>query len=162
MNKKECPVCNMEVTNSDFQAEHLGISYWFCSQQCQKNFVSRPKLYLGVKSPRQTGKQVIKKCSFSLDTPVPENKAKEIMKTLNDMMGINEVKISGLKVSITYNLLEVTTKQIESTLEKSGTKLGEGWTDRLKRGWVQYTEENELDNLASTDAACCNKPPRRG
>jgi len=37
-----------------------------------------------------------------------------------------------------------------------------GWVERLKRGRIHYTEENELDNRVAGDVACCNKPPDKG
>ncbi len=162
MSSKQCPVCGMDVPSSEVTTEHLGICYHFCSQQCLENFTIRPKLYLGIKSEKQKGKSVIKKRSFVLDAPVPESGADALKAALSEMMGIREVVISGANVSITYDLLEATAMQIEHTFEKAGAKLGSGWAGQLKRGWIHYTEENELDNLASTDAACCNKPPQRG
>jgi len=152
----------MDVPDSGVTTEHLGICYHFCSQQCLENFTVRPKLYLGIKSEKQKGKRVIKKRSFVLDTPVPESGADALKAALSEMMGIRDVRVTGAKVSVTYDLLEATAIQIEQALEKADATLGSGWAGRLKRGWVHYTEENELDSLASTDAACCNKPPQRG
>ena len=162
MKIKQCPVCDMDASSSEITAENFGICYHFCSQQCLENFTARPKLYLGKKSQKREGKSVIKKRSFLLDTPIPGTDADSLEAALSEMMGIREVQISGAKVSVTYDLLEATAMQIEQVLEKAGAKLGAGWAGRLKRGWVQYTEENELDSLAATDAACCNKPPKRG
>ena len=155
-----CPVCGMDTSGSEITSDHLGISYHFCSQQCLQNFSSHPKIYLGIKSEKQKGKSVIKKRSFVLGSSIPRSDANTLEDALSEMMGIREVQISGEKVSITYDLLEVTAMQIEQVLEKEGIKLGSGWSDRLKRGWIQYTEENELNILSSTDSACCNRPPR--
>lgn len=78
------------------------------------------------------------------------------------MMGVQDVQVSESKVSVTYDLLEATAVQVEEALEQAGAKLGVGWSERLKRGWVHYTEENELDMLAAADGACCNRSPGRG
>jgi len=157
-----CPVCGMDTPSHEITTEHNGICYHFCSQQCLENFSKHPALYLSIKSPKREGKSVIKRRSFVLDTPVPDAGTKSFESVISEMMGVREVVISGEKVSVTYDLLEVTAEQIEQVLEKAGAKLGTGWASRLKRGWVQYKEENEIGILASTDAACCNKPPKQG
>jgi YHS domain-containing protein/copper chaperone CopZ len=162
MNAGQCPVCGMDAPSSKITTEHLGIRYHFCSRQCLENFSARPKLYLGIKSQKRKGKSVIKKRSFVLDSPIPETGADALEAALSEMMGIREVRISGAKVSVTYDLLEATAMQVEQALEKAGARLGAGWANQLKRGWVHYTEENELDVLAAPDAPCCNKPPARG
>ncbi len=77
------------------------------------------------------------------------------------MMGILDVRITGEKVAVTYDLFEATAEQIERDIEQAGAKLGAGWASRLRRGWVHYTEENELDNLAVSNMACCNTPPAK-
>jgi YHS domain-containing protein/copper chaperone CopZ len=152
----------MDASNSEITTEHLGVCYHFCSQQCLENFTTHPKMYLGIKSEKQKGKSVIKKRSFTLDRPIPESGVDALKAALSEMMGIRDVQVTGATVSVTYDLFEATATQIEQALEKAGAKLGSGWASRLKRGWIHYTEENELDNLASTDAACCNKPPGHG
>jgi len=81
---------------------------------------------------------------------------------LNKLMSVRNIKVEGDSLSIDYNLLEITAEQIESTLLRAGALMGLGWAERLKRGWIHYTEETELDNLATGDAACCNKPPAKG
>jgi len=152
----------MDASSYDIITEHNGICYHFCSQQCLENFTARPNLYLAIKSPKREGKSVMKKRSFILDRPVPESEANALQTELCKMMGIRGIQVNDATVSVTYNLLEATAIQVEKALEQAGAKLGEGWASRLKRGWVHYTEENELDILAATDASCCNKPPRRG
>ena len=157
-----CPVCGMNTSSHEITTEHNGICYHFCSQQCLENFITHPNLYLAIKSPKREGKSVIKKRSFTLDRPIPESGLDDLKADICNMMGVREVQASGAKISVTYDLLQATAMQIEQTLEKAGAKLGAGWADRLKRGWIHYTEENELGILAAPDAACCNKPPRRG
>ncbi|MDT8376758.1 MAG: YHS domain-containing protein [Mariprofundaceae bacterium] len=162
MTIKQCPVCGMDASTSEITTEHLGISYHFCSLQCMENFADHPHLYLAVKSPKRKGKSVIKKRSFTLDTPITEPGLDTLKTDMCNMMGIRDLQVTGTKVSVTYDLLEVTAIQVEQRLEQAGARLGAGWADRLKRGWIHYTEENELDHLAATDTTCCNKPPGRG
>lgn len=160
--KDKCPVCDMDTSTSALTMKHRGAPYKFCSHQCMENFIARPQLYLRLKSPKQEGKHVIKQRSFTLDTPIPELGLEALRNDLLKMMGIRDVQVTNSKVSVIYDLLEATALQIEQFFEQEGAKLGSGWADRLKRGWIHYTEENELNTLSSDDSACCNKPPRRG
>ncbi len=158
---KDCPVCGMDTTTTEIVTEHLDMSYHFCSQQCLENFIAHPKLYLGIKSLKKEGKHVIKRRSFMLDRPLQGSIENTLKTTLSAMMGVRDVRIVGVKVTVTYDLLEATSVQIEKDIEQAGTSLGTGWAERLKRGWVHYTEETELDNLAVDNMACCNKPPAK-
>ena len=157
MHAKRCPVCGMDAADPALTAEHIGNVYHFCSAQCLENFSARPRLYVGKGAQKAEGRVVVKRREFSLDRPVPDAAALEA--ALMRMMGVKEVGISGTKVSVTYDLLEATAAQIEQALTMAGAGLGTGWSARLKRGWVNYTEETELENLAAGDAPCCNRPP---
>ena len=157
-----CPVCGMDATDSTICADHLGITYHFCMEQCRENFLLRPKLYVGKQAAIKTGREVIKRRTFTLEQPLAGVKKECLMAALDQLMSVRNVTVGGDRVSIDYNLLEINAEQIETVLEKSGACMGAGWAERLKRGWVHYTEENELDNLATGDAACCNKPPAKG
>jgi hypothetical protein len=50
-------------------------------------------------------------------------------------------------VTITYDLLQATADQLEAKMGEVGVKLGEGWAERLRRGFVHYMEECEVGNL---------------
>ncbi len=54
-------------------------------------------------------------------------------------------------MQITYDLIEATEEQIERTLLATGTRLGSGWTERLRRAWVHYTEDCEALNMQVTN-----------
>jgi len=157
-----CPVCGMDAANSMINADHLGITYYFCTEQCRENFLARPALYLGKKPPMHAGRAIIKRRRFKLDRPIVGMQREDLLATLNQLMSVRNASIEGDSLSLDYNLLEINAGQIEAALVKAGASMGSGWSERLKRGWVNYTEENELDNLASGDAACCNKPPVKG
>ncbi|MDQ6958980.1 MAG: YHS domain-containing protein [Mariprofundaceae bacterium] len=159
--KKDCPVCGMDTSNTKITTEYLGISYRFCSRQCLENFTTHPKLYLGIKSLKQEGKHVIKRRFFVFEHPIQTSVEDTLEITLSGMMGVRDVQMTSAKVTVTYDLLEVTSVQVEKHIEQAGARLGTGWADRLKRAWIQYTEENELDSLAATNTVCCNKPPTK-
>jgi len=147
----------MDAADSALTAGHLGIVYHFCSQQCVENFHARPRLYVGRGAQKTEGKIIVKRRRFTLDRPVPD--AGVLEAALLGMMGVKEVGISGARVSVSYDLLEATAVQVGREIEKAGASLGKGWAERFKRGWVQYAEETELENLAAGDAPCCNRPP---
>ncbi len=157
MSQRQCPVCHMETEGSEIHARRLGLIYNFCSQQCRENFVARPSLYIG----KQAGHRqpIIKRRHFLLDRAVDDTQKQHLMRAIEQLMGVRNVHVDKRRVSIDYNLLEARAEQIEKALLKAGAALGSGWGERLKRGWIHYTEENELDHLAADDAACCNKPP---
>jgi len=41
-------VCGMQVESGSHQLMHLGMSYSFCSRQCQERFLANPHLYVGM------------------------------------------------------------------------------------------------------------------
>jgi len=59
-----------------------------------------------------------------------------LVSCLSEMMGVKVVAVEGKKLQITYDLLQTTEIQIEKTLDEIGVQLGDGWLERLRRGWV--------------------------
>lgn len=144
------PVCLMEVKQGSLEYKHKGLSYSFCSQQCQDRFNTNPHLYIGQPgkpAPKQLGKSLIRKRVLELDMPIPVQIEHLVKEILGEMMGIKIITIESNTIQITYDLLEVTIQQIETTLEKSGEKLSTAWAVRLKRAFIHYLEDTELDNL---------------
>ena len=62
-------------------------------------------------------------------------------------MGIKNIHVEANCVYITYDLLQATVEQIEATTENTGEKLGSGLAEKLKRAFIHYLEDTELDNL---------------
>ncbi len=155
MNKDDlCPVCGMTVDPSVPSVAYHKLYFHFCSSQCRQTFLARPKLYSS-----GAREEVIKRRVMRLSEAIDEEVAALIISYLTQMMGIKEVVVEGEKVYVIYDLLQITKKQIEEALSEVGIQLGGGWLERLRRGWVYDSEEIELDNLAASPAACCNKPP---
>jgi len=157
MKAKDCPVCQMSVSTAEYGLVHHGISYVFCSQQCEQNFIARPRLYL-----RHRAKEVLKKRVFKLAAIFNAREQLVLNDVMLKLMGIKDISFKQQRCLITYNLLEVTALQIEQQFEEAGVRLGQGWATQLKRGWVHYMEDNALNALAEPDGACCNKPPTKG
>lgn len=144
------PVCGMDVTPGQFETVYAGIHYAFCSEQCRQRFVANPHLYVGVpgeKAPKQIGVELLKRRRFRIDAPLAAQGAVIFAKELGAMMGVKGVEIQGDTVTITYDLLQATAEQLEAKMAEVGVKLGEEWAERLRRGFVHYIEECEVENL---------------
>lgn len=144
------PVCGMQVSADQHPLDYMGVHYAFCSQQCQDRFRANPHLYVGVpgeKAPRQSGMEVVKKRRLRLGQPLTAPDQQMIGAALRQMMGIRAVEFSGDSIEISYDLLLATARQIEEKLEAIGVQVGPGWADQLRRAFVNYEEECEIDNL---------------
>ncbi|MEO8332547.1 MAG: YHS domain-containing protein [Gallionella sp.] len=143
-------VCGMPVDADKNQLTYLGVSYSFCSKQCQERFLANPHLYIGMpgqKAPKQEGLSVIKQRRLRLAQPLTHSQAKMLSDALQAMMGIQSVSVEGDCVEITYDLLQATAEQIEEKLAEIGVQLGEGLAERLRRAFVHYEEECEAGNM---------------
>jgi len=152
-----CPVCGMKTMPEVAAIEHHKMFFHFCSEQCRKMFMQHPGLYSGKIGKEQS--KILKRRTMSLAEPVDDEVRKRIISSLQKMMGVQEVSAEEGKVSVTYDLRQVTEGQIEEALAEVGAKLGGGWLDRLRRSWVHESEETELDNLAAPPAPQRNRPP---
>ena len=146
------PVCLMSIDPKRVATTlvHNGKSYYFCSDQCRNRFESNPHLYIGrpgQSSPKQQGREIIKKRILILKKTLTENQSRIIISKLENMMGIKNIVIESDRIFITYDLLQSTVEQIESTIENSGQILGSNLAIELKRTFIYYLEETELDNL---------------
>ena len=145
------PVCGMEVAPAQFETEYEGLRYAFCSEQCRQRFLANPHLYVGVpgeKAPAQEGVELFKRRRFRLDAPLAAHDAATLVEALRAMMGVKAVEIDdGNTVTLTYDLIQVTAEQLEAKMGEAGARLGAGWAERLRRGFVHYMEECEVGNL---------------
>lgn len=144
------PVCGMRVRPGHYSVEFLGMSYSFCSQQCQERFLANPRLYIGVpgkKAPGNSGMEVLKRRRLRLEQTLSASEADKLVAALQQMMGIHSVLVDGNCVSIDYDLLQATAEQIEEKLMAIGIQLGGGWGGRLRRAFVHYEEDCEIGSL---------------
>ncbi len=158
-----CPVCMMETDDSHISYMYADMQFTFCSQQCKERFTANPNLYVnqaGKTAVKHYIKNITKLRTLELEEIIPDDIANAISQSLMTMMGINKVQVKGKKITITYNLLEATTEQIEEHIEQMGQSLSRNWIDRLKRAFIHYSEETELDNLEQGDGYSCHNPPK--
>jgi len=157
VDKKTDPVCGMRVDIDSLNIEHLGSNFYFCSMQCQDRFTANPHLYIGeagIPSPKQKGMQVIKKRTIRLAERPSKNIQQQLVAELVKMMGVQRIDVDEDLIHIQYDLLEATASQIEKAIQRSGTQLGSVWMDHLKRAFVHYIEETELENLEYKSHGC--------
>ena len=145
------PVCGMEIPAAQFETVFEGLRYAFCSEQCRQRFAAHPHLYIGVpgeKAPKQKGEELLKRRRFQLDAPLDAHDAAILAEALGAMMGVKAIEIQDDNmVTLTYDLLQATAEQLEAKMGEVGAKLGAGWAERLRRGFVHYMEECETGNL---------------
>ena len=60
-------------------------------------------------------------------------------------------------LTITYNLESIMFKKIEEMITAQGVQLDNGLLARWKRGWANFSEQNELDNF-HVQPSCCSDP----
>ena len=143
-------VCGMRVPRNQHAIDYLGMHFAFCSLQCKERFLANPHLYIGEpgqKAPKQKGRKVIKRRRFELTEPLTDAMAARVAEEIRSMMGIKGIIVNGTSIEISYDLLEATAEQIESRLEKVGAHLGHDWGQQLRRGFVHFLEETEVDSL---------------
>ena len=152
--KVQCPVCRMEVEEGDLALVYLGMDFAFCSEQCRDRFQATPHLYVGLpgrKAAKQEGRELLKRRCIQLDAKLAPEEMRMLEDALTAMMGIKQLVVKEDAVQITYDLIEATEEQIERTLLEAGARLGRGWTERLRRAWVHYTEDCEALNMQVTN-----------
>ena len=150
----QCPVCHMQVPPDQSTLRYQGMQLAFCSGQCRERFLATPRLYIGVpgqKAAKQEGRKLLKRRCIRFDSPLTPAQMRMLEDAVTAMMGIEQLVVEENLVKISYDLLEATEEQIERTLRKTGARLSSGWTERLRRGWVHYTEECEAMNMQVTN-----------
>lgn len=143
-------VCGMQVEQGSNALEYLGVSHSFCSQQCRERFQANPHLYVGVpgqEAPKHAGLEVIQRRRLRLAQPLSASQSQMLTDALRSMMGVQSVVIEGDCVTIVYDLLQATAEQLEQKLVDTGTQLGEGWVERLRRAFTHYEEDCKIGNL---------------
>jgi len=148
-------VCGMMVDPQDNVIEYLQMSFAFCSKQCKARFLANPHLYIGLpghKAPKQEGREVIKRRRMRLSQPLFPDEITLVSEALQAMMGIKNLTVLPDTIDITYDLLQATLKQIEDKLVEIGVRLGSGWAERLRRAFVQESEELQIESLEVTSS----------
>ena len=147
---KKDVVCGMDITADDIYLDYQGIHYVFCSDQCLERFQLNPHLYVGYpgsESPKHAGVIVLKKRKLKLAEPFPQDVCDQFIDYIEDMMGIYSIEINGNCIEISYDLLQSTELQIEIKITQAGVVLGDDLMEKIRRAFVHYTEETEVESL---------------
>ncbi len=76
--------------------------------------------------------------------------------TVADLPGVIEARFDGSdSLVLKYDLFETNLERIEAALTRLGIVPAAGLFERIKRGWIRFTEKNEYDNLMSLPTNCC-------
>jgi YHS domain-containing protein/copper chaperone CopZ len=144
------PVCGDPVKGGDHVIDHLGVHFFFCSEQCKSRFELHPGLFVGCpgeKAPKQSGQEVIKQRCLRLAFPLMERKALEVEGCLQKLLGVKSVKASDDHIDISYDLLLICAEEIENKIVECGEYLGHRVRDRLERVFVHVEEQSEISSL---------------
>lgn len=144
------PVCGMVVGEHKVEMTYAEVHYAFCSNQCRDRFESNPHLYIGQpghKAPKQKGVEILKRRHFKLEQSLSLTDANVLANELYDMMGIRNIQINDMDIDVIYDLMEATAEQIENRMVEIGIKLGEEWSQRLRRGFIHLLEETEISSM---------------
>ena len=82
----------------------------------------------------------------------------EINIHLKDEKGVIQVIIDSEKnkVKIKYDLKQINFETIEQKIIELGFVLSNKWTDKFRRGFVKFKEQNEMDHLTARPSPCCS------
>lgn len=143
-------MCGMQIVSHEYVMKYLDYSYAFCSAQCRDRFVANPHLYTGLpeqKAPKQEGLILLKSRLLHVAESLPQSQSDSLTEALQGMMGTKSVRVNGDEIRVSYDLMQATAEQIGTKMEEIGMKLGEGWSQRLRRALVNYEEELEVGSL---------------
>ncbi len=153
----------IKIGNEAIYYYHMGIQFLFCSEKCKERFIENPDLYIthsGKPTAEYCKNQIIKQHCLKLSESVNNDTKKSITKALETMRGVKSIHIETNKLDITYDLLQTTLLKIEKCLKKTNRQLSGKFMERIKRFFINYTEETELDNLKQKDSYSCHNPPK--
>jgi len=86
-----------------------------------------------------------------------EEKLKDPAGGIKRLSGVVNVEINSEAkgVVVEYDLLKCTEADIEKKMVAEGFTLAGSIGEKLKRGWLHYTEENEQEAMRAEPKPCC-------
>ncbi len=146
------PVCGMMVSKDSYPLDHQHIHYAFCSEHCRERFRKYPHLFVGKATygiaEKQKGKVVRKAHRIKLVDEVGLEKLPDLSQALESLMGVEAVDVRGDEVTVIYDLVQVSLSDIENAIVAEISGLREGITEKIRRAFIHYSEECELESLA--------------
>jgi copper chaperone CopZ len=78
---------------------------------------------------------------------------------LSGVTGVKQVSMAGATVRVTYDLAQADLDIILDQIAKAGGAASCGLFERIRLGWLRFSEKNRRDNILAPVRDCCNKPP---
>ena len=102
---------------------------------------------------------IIKNRRLKVEGMTCEKCESNIESNLSQLDGILKVEAnkSG-SVAVEYNLMKVNISKIEMAIKDAGFNMPNGFFAKFARGWLSFTEQNEVDNAGHTPHSCCSDP----
>jgi len=90
-------------------------------------------------------------------------KLKDPVGAIKRLEGVHRVEIDEVEkeVYVEYNLLKCSESDIENKMLDEGFVLDNSLGQRLKRGWLRYTEDNEKEAMLAEPKPCCTVEPKK-
>jgi len=82
------------------------------------------------------------------------------IKRLKGVLGV-EIDLEAKEVTVEYDLLKCTEADIEKKMIEEGFTLDASIVQKLKRGWLHYTEDNEQEAMRAEPKPCCSIEPEK-
>jgi len=100
--------------------------------------------------------------TYRLDGIYCSNCGISIELAIKALKGVQEVDVDTKRhsVRVVYDLTQVDSSQIEEMLDAAGYPVASSWWNRLKLGWIHYTERNMAENLRAAPPDCCSNPKK--
>jgi len=154
------PVCQkrLEASETAHQIIYRNMSYQFCSAHCLERFVEIPEFFI-VPHLLEDIRAVPKQHRLRFN-PVSSSVLEEAIERLRTLQGVIRVSKFEKHMDLEYDVRLVSLQQIEALLANAGLPL-KGGIHRLVRGFWEFSEHNELANMASQQSPCCSRPPVR-
>ncbi|MDP6156542.1 MAG: heavy-metal-associated domain-containing protein [Candidatus Thermoplasmatota archaeon] len=106
-------------------------------------------------------KEIIKKRTLKVVGMTCEGCVSRINETLSKIDGVKKVRIKKMGcVYVEYDLMKVSIKGIEPRLFEMGYGISKNIWQKIKTGWIHYSEDTEYENMNLPAPPCCSKPPR--
>ncbi|MCL4215761.1 MAG: hypothetical protein KJ052_01955 [Candidatus Hydrogenedentes bacterium] len=105
--------------------------------------------------------ELIKTRTLSVRETAEAKTVNELAEVLTGVPGVKKVELdNGAKVRVQYDLAKVRWHQICDVAGDLGFMIPNGFWPRWRRGWIDFTETNEYDNMSTGPAPCCSNPEK--
>lgn len=149
--RRHCPVCGSVQVEQGCEYRFRDVSHQFCSEHCRSRFARRPHLYVGTpgisRSVKQQGRVVPKSHVIAAPVCLDDSTSRRLLNAVCSLPGVSHCRICGDHITVGYDLLVISLKDIERLVERELGTLKGTVTEKAKRKALHFAEACELDNL---------------